>query len=103
MKFSDIIVAIFPLRSHMEQEIEFLKSQLAQERRRVDVLQEGLISAKRPSVPVSPARVNPNIKPKPVGWEATRAEMRNESRDEEVSSGSDAGSASATTDQRITA
>jgi len=81
----------------MEREIEFLKSQLAQERRRVDVLQEGLIAAKRPSVLVqSSARVNPAGKPRPVGWEATRAEIRNESREEEpqgLSTGADTGSA----------
>lgn len=91
MRLPDIIAAIFPMRTHLLAENEWLKSQLAQERRRVDVLQEGLIVAKRPSVLVAPsARVNPGIKPKPVGWEATRAEIRNETRDEEVTARPDA-------------
>jgi len=77
MKLSEIIAAIFPLRTVLLAEIDYLKSQLAQERRRVDVLQEGLIQAKRPSVLMTQrAQVNPTTKPKPVGWEATRAEER---------------------------
>lgn len=92
MKLSDIIAAILPLRTVLLAEIEYLKSQLAQERRRVDVLQEGLIQAKRPTVLMTkPAQVNPTTKPRPVGWEATRAEIRNE-RIEEVPARSDAGS-----------
>ena len=78
MKISEIREFLFPLRSALLAEIEYLKSQLAQERRRVDVLQEGLIQAKRPSVLMTHrAQVNPTTKPKPVGWEATRAEIRN--------------------------
>ena len=78
MKLSDIIAFLLPMRTHMLAEIDYLKSQLAQERRRVDVLQEGLIQAKRPSVLMTQrAQVNPTTKPKPVGWEATRAEIRN--------------------------
>ena len=78
MKQYEIIASIFPLRTVLLAEIEYLKSQLAQERRRVDVLQEGLIQAKRPSVLMTQrAQVNPTTKPKPVGWEATRAEIRN--------------------------
>ena len=103
MKLLDIIAAIFPMRTHLLAENEWLKSQLAQERRRVDVLQEGLIAAKRPSVLVPSARVNPGTKPKPVGWEATRAEMRNEIRDEEVPARPDAGSPSIPEDQRAIA
>jgi hypothetical protein len=83
MKQSEIIASIFPLRTVLLAEIEYLKSQLAQERRRVDVLQEGLIQAKRPSgLMTQRAQVNPTTKPKPVGWEATRAEIRNERADE---------------------
>ena len=79
MKLSEAIAALFPLRTVLMAEIDYLKSQLAQERRRVDVLQEGLIQAKRPSVLMTQrAQVNPTTKPKPVGWEATRAEIRNE-------------------------
>jgi hypothetical protein len=101
MKLSDIVAAIFPLRTVLLSEIEYLKSQLAQERRRVDVLQEGLIQAKRPTVLMTkPAQVNPTTKPRPVGWEATRAEIRNE-RIEEVSARSDAGSEGTDADQRI--
>ena len=83
MKISDLVEFLFFMRSHMLAEIDYLKSQLAQERRRVDVLQEGLIQAKRPSVLMTQrAQVNPTTKPKPVGWEATRAEIRNERADE---------------------
>lgn len=83
MKLSDIAAFLFPMRAHLLSEIDYLKSQLAQERRRVDVLQEGLLTSKKPSVLAPPARVSPTIKPKPVGWEATRAEIRNESREAE--------------------
>jgi len=102
MKLSDIIAFLLPMRTHMLAEIDYLKSQLAQERRRVDVLQEGLIQAKRPSVLMTQrAQVNPTTKPKPVGWEATRAEIRNEP--ETVSAGPDTRGESADADKRLEA
>ena len=85
LKLSDIAALLFPLRTHLEREIAYLQSQLAQERRRVDVLQEGLIQAKRPSVLIPAPRTTSATRPKPVGWEATRAEIRNESREVESS------------------
>lgn len=102
MKLSEIIAAVFPLRTVLLAEIDYLKSQLAQERRRVDVLQEALAATKRPALFVPAAKVNPIIKPKPVGWEATRAEMRNE-RIEEVPARSDAGSEGEAENKRLEA
>jgi len=102
MKLSEITEVIFPLRAHLIAEIDYLKSQLAQERRRVDVLQEGLIQAKRPSVLMTQrAQVNPTTKPKPVGWEATRAEIRNEP--EEVSARPDTWGEGDDADKRLEA
>jgi hypothetical protein len=102
MKLSEFTAFMFPLRTELLAEIDYLKSQLAQERRRVDVLQEGLIQAKRPSVLMTQrAQVNPTTKPKPVGWEATRAEIRNEP--EEVSARPDTRSDGDDADKRIEA
>lgn len=103
MKLSDVTTFLFPVRAILLAECEYLRSQLAQERRRVDVLQEGLIQAKRPTVLMQkPAQVHPTTKPKPVGWEATRAELRNE-RIEEVPARLDAGSEGADADKRLDA
>lgn len=103
MKLSDISALLFPLRTHLEREIVYLQSQLAQERRRVDLLQEGLIQAKRPSVLVSPSARAVTTRPKPVGWEATRAEIRNEPRDEAVQGKLDAGREDSATGDGIAA
>lgn len=78
MKLSDLTAALFPYRTHLECEIEYLKAQLAQERRRVDVLVEQKLIpqlGERPlRMPVDGLKASRF--PIPKGWDATRAEER---------------------------
>jgi hypothetical protein len=90
MRLSEIGAFLFPFRAHLEREIDFLKAQLAQERRRVDQLQAGLIDAKRPTVQMVRPIVSNVAKPVPKGWDATRMELRDE-RAKEISARPDAG------------
>lgn len=76
LKLDELKAFLFPYRTHLEREIEYLKSQVAQHQRRIDVLTERPplkdVLAKdlmRPAVP----RTN---RPTPIGWEATRAQER---------------------------
>lgn len=72
-------VLLFPYRTHLENEIEYLKAQLAQERRRADVAHEALIEIKRPvaAVRVPLPTAGQMIKRTPKGWDATRSVERN--------------------------
>ena len=85
MKLSDIAAFLFPMRTHLLSEIDYLKAQLAQERRRVDVLQTALVDVKRPIVArfPSPEPAKRTV-PMPIGWDATRAaERTNDTREDE--------------------
>ena len=74
------------LRLRLEAEIEWLKEQLAQRQRRIDELQESLISiANKPSMKVQYTQ-KPDGKLVPVqprGWDALRAARRAEPPEEE--------------------
>lgn len=72
---------LFPYRTHLEDEIEFLRAQLAQQARRYDELQAMLLQPKpAATAPRAPA---PIVMPKPMGWDAYRASRRAEYRAEE--------------------
>jgi hypothetical protein len=64
--------ALFPMRHHLEHEIEYLRTQLAQERRRVDILIE------KSGQPKVVERIPKTIVPRgtPKGWDATRFDER---------------------------
>lgn len=65
-------VFLFPYRAHLEEEVDYLRAQLAQRQRRVDELQEALIESKTPpaKTPRSEPRPLPPVKPR--GWEEFR-------------------------------
>jgi len=74
----DLLLVLFPYRSHLEQEIEYLRQQLSQKQRRVDELQEKLVELLKP-----PAKIQFERKPdgklvpiQPRGWDAVRAMRR---------------------------
>lgn len=103
MRFSEFVAAIFPYRTHLEREIDYLKAQLAQERRRVDVLTDKLKqpTIQRIAVPIERAPTKPFV---PKGWDATRAEERRHAEAApEVPAEPDAGSESGAEDSRATA
>jgi hypothetical protein len=77
---------IFPMRHHLEREVEYLRTQLAQERRRVDILIE------KSGQPKIVDRIPKTIVPRgtPKGWDATRFDERAK----EVPARPDAGSES---------
>ncbi len=84
LKLSEISDFLFPMRMHLLLEIDYLKAQLAQERRRVDVLHTALVDVKRPIVARFPS-LEPAKRtvPIPKGWDATRAAERvNDTRED---------------------
>jgi hypothetical protein len=95
MKLPELSAFLFPYRTHLEQEIVYLKEQLAQSQRRGDTLQYELTSMKKTTVLVrSKTDVTPVV---PKGWDATRAYERKhrdtrEAEPEIIQAGSDAGS-----------
>lgn len=71
MKLREFIAAVFPFRAHLEAEIDYLKAQLAQERRRSDELRQALVEVKMPKLVLRDVP-RPTANPKPQGWEAFR-------------------------------
>ncbi len=90
MTFKDFCEAVndtlFPYRAHLNREIEYLRTQLAQERRRLDILIE---KSGQPKVVERIPPMKPLVgKSVPKGWDATRFDERAK----EVPARSDAGS-----------
>ena len=85
---------LFPLRTHLIDEIEYLRGQVAQRQRQVDVLTDALVMAKIP-VPKVQFEREPSGKLIPVqprGWDAFRAVRRVEREanpEEEQASGTE--------------
>jgi hypothetical protein len=75
MHFETLIRALFPYRSHLESEVEYLKSQLAAQTRRADVLTEQLLTLKLDAV-TAPKLPRKDVKPLDLaeiqghGWQA---------------------------------
>ena len=78
---------LFPYRTHLESEVEYLRDQLAQEKRRCVELQNAILDLKQPSpkVYLSSATDKPPVKVtiQPKGWDAYRAAKRQENQDAE--------------------
>jgi len=72
---------LFPYRTHLEAEVEYLRSQLAQRQRRVDELQEAMVVVAVPP-PKTPREPKPLPPVQPRGWEALRYQHRNNVQDE---------------------
>ena len=70
---------MFGFKKHLEDEIEYLKAQLAQKQRRVDELQEALIAVAKPSPKVVYEKKPDGklVKVQPNGWEEVRNYQRN--------------------------
>ena len=71
---------LFPLRTHLIDEIEYLRGQVAQRQRQVDVLTDALVMAKIPVPKVQFERESSGklIPVQPRGWDAWRAARRSE-------------------------
>lgn len=78
---------LFPYRTHLLAEIDYLKAQLAQAQRRADILQEALVkAAEKPAMRVQYKQDKETGKITPVqprGWEEYRASQRIIPRTEE--------------------
>lgn len=77
---------LFPLRTHLIDEIEYLRGQVAQKQRRIDELQDALAEIAKPAPKVQFER-KPDGKLVPVqprGWDAWRAAKRAEPKEEEA-------------------
>lgn len=66
---------LFPYRTHLEEEVDYLRAQLAQRQRRIDELQESLIEAKTPRPPAPRPEPKPMPPVKPRGWEKMRTSL----------------------------
>lgn len=68
---------LFPYRSHLEAEIEYLRAQCAQKDRRIHELQEALaeIAKPAPKVYLQP-ETRTKIRVQPKGWDAFRADRK---------------------------
>ena len=79
-EFLSIVWAFLnPHKQHLNEEIEYLRNQLAQRQRRIDELQEALIeAAKKPAMKIQ-YKQEPSGKLTPLqprGWEEYRAQRR---------------------------
>ena len=80
MTLADIAAFLFPLRTHLESEIEYLRGQVAQRQRQVDVLTDALVVVATPAPKVQFERKSDGklIPVQPRGWDAWRAARRSE-------------------------
>lgn len=74
------ITTLFPYRTHLEEEVVYLKGQLAQKQRRIDELQEQLVGLLKPA-PKTPRSVPPVPAIVAKGWDGYRASKRGEAND----------------------
>jgi hypothetical protein len=82
---------LFPYRTHLEREVEYLRAQVAQQRRRLDEIEGGMLELMR-----GLGRKEPRREPaKPIaikarGWEAYKAQQRtNGNTEDAVDAGSE--------------
>jgi formiminotetrahydrofolate cyclodeaminase len=71
-------MVLFPYRAHLEHEIEYLQTQLAQSKRRVDELQEAIVNIAKPAQKVYFERKSDGklVKVQPKGWEEVKRYRR---------------------------
>lgn len=70
-----LLGALFPYRRHLEEEINYLRGQVAQKQRRIDELQEALIEHQKLAPKLLKERLTP-IRTQPLGWDAYRENQR---------------------------
>lgn len=77
MTLREFLNMLFPYRQHLNEEIDYLREQLAQKQRRIDVMQDALVSISLPSKPSAPRDKPAPLKAlQPIGIEAVRAARR---------------------------
>lgn len=86
---------LFPYRTHLEAEIEYLHQQLAQHQRRRDELEAVLVDIAKPQPKVQFERQKDGklVKVQPRGWDAFRAYQRSQTsqvQSEDLKEGQDA-------------
>ena len=77
MSFAEFLKAIsgflFPYRRHLEEECTLLRAQVAQQQRRLDVMQDYLMVINKPLPRPTPTAPRPAVSVKPQGWDAVRS------------------------------
>jgi hypothetical protein len=63
---------LFPYRRHLEEECTLLRAQVAQQQRRLDVMQDYLMVISKP-IPKTPAAPRPAVPARPRGWDSVRS------------------------------
>lgn len=72
MKLSEIVAVLFPYRTHLEDEVKYLREQLAQKQRRIDEMrdwQQRFVGALTKRTEKKPPALVPV---RPHGWEQAR-------------------------------
>jgi hypothetical protein len=82
MTFKAFIAILFPYRTHLEEEVDYLRAQLSQKQRRIDEMQEALIAVAKPAPP-KPRPEIPPVAPVKRGWEAYRKQIQIQDEDTE--------------------
>jgi hypothetical protein len=84
-RLREILAILFPARTHLYEEIDYLRAQVAQKQRRIDELQDEIIELKRPEPKVVATQApdgKVTIPAQPRGIEAFKANRRNNPPDE---------------------
>lgn len=71
---------LFPYRTHLEREVEYLRAQVAQQRRRLDEVENAMLEVIRELGKKEPRKdvAKPVVTIKARGWEAYRAQAKKE-------------------------
>jgi hypothetical protein len=72
-RFRSILAALFPYRAHLEAEIEYLREQVAQKQRRIDILLDAVVKAAAPKAVIPREPPAPIKSVQPRGWDEVRA------------------------------
>jgi hypothetical protein len=90
---------LFPYRSHLEEEIVYLRGQMAQRDRRLQVLEDALTEITRPQ-PKAPKEAPQTAVFSQRGWDGYRTKRKIHGREEDVSARPDARGQSSPDDYR---
>jgi hypothetical protein len=80
-----VLKFLLPYRTHLEREVEYLRAQVAQQRRRLDEVENAMLEVIRELGKKEPRKdvAKPVVTIKARGWEAYRAQVKQQNLEEE--------------------
>lgn len=82
MTLTDLSRALFPFRTKLLEDIDYLRAQLSQKQRRIDELQEALIAIAKPA-PLAPRSSPLPVAPLNRGWESFKRKAAEQDADKQ--------------------